>query len=78
MKFKNRKVAEEYLKEKYVGKVLQVSYFSRNERKTYSGMLNRIAIDDATHDPALIILIFNDGKKFEFDKNEFNNQVSKL
>lgn len=77
-KYKNRKEAEKALIEEYVNHIVEVEYFSHNQRKTYVGRLNRLSIEDANRNPAIVILIFNENKKFEVDSNVFFNMVTKL
>lgn len=77
-KYKNRKEAEKALIEEYVNHIVEVKYFSHNQRKTYVGRLNRLSIEDANRNPAIVILIFNENKKFEVDSNVFFDMVTKL
>lgn len=82
IQFKNVTEAEEYLEQKYVNKILQVRYYVKYKenpgKRIYTGKLDRLAIDAATKNPPVVILIFNDGKRFEIDKDEFFDLVTKL
>lgn len=82
IQFKNVAEAEEYLEQEYVNKILQVKYYVKYKEnpgeRIYTGKLDRLAIDSATKNPPVIILIFNDGKRFEVDKDEFFDLVTKL
>lgn len=76
--FKTYHEAEDYLNEQYSNKVVSIQYYTARQQKTFIGKVDRIAIDVALHDPPIIIIIFNNGKKFEFEKDEFFIKVQIL
>ena len=73
-KFKSVKEAEEYLEKIYLNKTVKLELPSR----TVYGKIDSIAIDNILHNPAIIIIKFNDGSKEEVDKNEFYNSITLL
>lgn len=74
--FKSLKEAEEYLEKTYKNKIIQLTYYTQFQEKTYTGKVDNISIG-VTKEPHIIIC-FNDGKRFEVDKDEFANLVKKL
>ncbi len=82
IQFKTITEAEQYLEQEYVNKILQVKYYTQQGQfpgeKTYVGKLDRLAIDAATKNTPIIILIFNDGNRFEIEKDEFFDLITRL
>lgn len=76
-KFKSIKQAEDYLEETYRNKVIELTYFTSFEQKTHVGKVENISVSVISN-PYTIVICFNDGKRFEVDKDEFAELVKKL
>lgn len=78
LEFTNYREAEDYLNKEYAGKVVKLEYLTAMEKKFFIGKINRLAIDVALHDPARVIVIFSNGRRFEVDKDNFFERIKKL
>jgi hypothetical protein len=76
--FKTPLEAEEYLEKEYANKLVKITYYTQFETKTYVGKVDRLAIDYMTRNPAVVLIFLNDGKRFEVDKDDFFELVTKL
>jgi hypothetical protein len=76
--FKNVQEVENYLIEKYVNKVVQVTFSNwKHEIETYTGKVDRLSVDVATKTVPIIIFIFHN-KRIEVEKDEFFENVKLL
>lgn len=75
LRFKNALEAEKHLEKLYVGKLLQVTQYNSTSVGTFYGVVKRLAIDAATKNPPIIILIFIDGTRIEIEKDDFHELV---
>lgn len=68
----NIEQAEEILNTEYRGKVGELTYYVHEKGfQTKVAIVDRLAIDNATKRTPQVIIFFNDGKKFEVDKDDF-------
>ena len=75
--FKKVSDAEKYLEDTYKNKVITLTYFTQFEEKLHTGKVDMISMS-VVKQPYTVVIIFNDGKRFEVDKDEFANLVKKL
>lgn len=72
--FKNYQEAEKYLEEKYLGKIVQFTYWHKYKQKYLekTKKVDRLSVEPSRDE---IILFFTDGTKNEFHKDFFFKDV---
>ncbi len=70
--------AEDFLNETYQNKVVELTLLNKFDRSSETFVVDRLVIDNITHDPALILIFSKDNKKYEVSKDEFFENVKLL
>jgi len=78
LQFRSVKEAEDFLESTYLNKVIQFEQYAAHSTKLIAGKVDRIALDIATKSPGVVIIILNDGMRYEIEKDMFFSMVKLL